>query len=112
MRMQLQNLFANNSNTNAMEQSFRYYVENTYDSTNVEMFRRYFTDELDLLPEKVCSYRIIFNICINRSNENSQYRQSILNSVWKDYFKLKINGKLGSVNKKKIEFEDETHPIR
>lgn len=93
-----------------MDQSFKFYLENTFDSHNVELFKRYFKDKLNLLPNKACSYRFIYNICINGIDITNQYKQSILNTVWRDYFKLKINGKLG--NSQKIELIDDTVPIR
>lgn len=98
-----------------MEQSFKYYLENTFDSTRVELFKRYFKNEIELLPDRPCSYRIIYNICIVGNHESNQYTQSILNTVWRDYFKLKINGKLGDINNsklEKIESKDDCLPIR
>lgn len=95
-------------------QSFKYYLENTFDSTRVELFKQHFKDRLELLPDKVCSFRVIYNICLQNVEENTQYKQSILNNVWTDYFKLKITGKLGEckVNNKKIESKSNHLPIR
>lgn len=94
------------------KQSFKYYLENTLDSTSVELFKQHFKEELELLPDKVCSFRVIYNICI-QNQEDNQYKQSILTKVWTDYFKLKITGKLGcNLNNKKIESKSNHLPIR
>lgn len=99
-----------------MEQgSFKSYLfENKdVDDLYLELFLNIFRNKIELLPDNVCSYRVIYNICID--DTTTQYARSVLNVVWNEYFKLKINGRLGirTINskKEKIELEIE-YPIR
>lgn len=99
-----------------MEGSFKYYIESTVDCVDVELFKENFSNQLDLFPDKICSYKIIYDICVSNNADNDSnmaYKQRILNKVWIDYFKKKINGRFGVYKgkNKKNELEND-FPLR
>lgn len=66
--------------------TFKHYVEN-YNSGYITLFKQYFT--LDILPNRVCSSKCIYNILRNELQFNS-FKQKLFRETFSEYFKLKI----------------------
>lgn len=83
-----------------MEGSFLYFINTTFDSTDVEHFKHSFYNKMHLLPENPCSYKIIYETLIDETTES---QLALLNRVWLTYYKLKVNSRWGLQTNKKIE---------
>ena len=66
--------------------TFKHYIEN-YDSGYTTLFKQYFT--LDILPNRVCSSKCIYNILLDELRFNS-FKQKLFRETFSEYFKLKI----------------------
>lgn len=67
--------------------TFKNYIEN-YDSGYITLFKQYI--QLNLLPDRVCSSKCIYNILKDELQFNS-FKQKIFRETFSEYFKLKID---------------------
>lgn len=68
--------------------TFKNYIEN-YDSGYITLFKQYISFEL--LPDRVCSSKCIYNILRDELQLNS-FKQKIFRETFSEYFKFKIGG--------------------
>lgn len=76
------------------QSSFKYYLQTTTDSVNVELFKRNF--DITSLPNYPSSYRLVYSICVKE--DTSAFQKYILKNTWLDYFKAKLMGELEAEN--------------
>jgi hypothetical protein len=80
---------------------FKDYIEN-YNSEYITLFKQYIP--LNLLPDRVCSSKYIYNILRNELEFNS-FKQKIFRETFSEYFKVK-GGYDDDIDKIKIEIVD------
>ncbi len=66
--------------------SFKNYIEN-YDSEYITLFKQYIS--LNLLPNRVCSSKCIYNILRHELDFNS-FKQKIFRETFSEYFRFKM----------------------
>lgn len=66
--------------------SFKNYIEN-YDSEYITLFKQYIS--LNLLPNRVCSSKCIYNILRHELEFNS-FKQKIFRETFSEYFRFKM----------------------
>jgi len=65
--------------------TFKHYIEN-YDSGYITLFKQYFT--LDILPNRVCSSKCIYNILLDELRFNS-FKQKLFRKHLANILNLK-----------------------
>ena len=66
--------------------TFKNYLEN-YDSGYITLFKQYIS--LNLLPDRVCSSKCIYNILRDELQFNS-FKQKIFRETFSEYFRFKM----------------------
>ena len=69
-----------------MTLTFKNYIEN-YDSGYITLFKQYIS--IDLLPNRVCSSKVIYNILRNELQFNS-FQQKLFRETFSEYFNIII----------------------
>lgn len=61
---------------------------NSVSTFKTSMYKRFLPDCIDILPEKVCSSKIIYNIIQDKLNTNEKV--NLFNECFMEYFTFKL----------------------